>query len=396
MPINKIEQTRLQLIKEGRKIINLSSANPVESGIIFPEKILARGFKKLLQSPHYQPDPKGSLTARKAISSWYKKRNFSIDPNQILLTSGTSESYFHLFKLLAKPGEQILFPSPGYPLFDHIANLAEISLNYYQLDPKQKWQVNIPNLQSKITPQTKAIVLISPNNPTGGILSLTNLKAIIQLAERHKLAIISDEVFSEFIFDGKLFPRVGTLSKKINIFTLNGISKTYALPGLKLSWIAVTGPATATMVDELELFTDTFLACNQISQTLLPDIMNYGTPFLKKYQKLVQKNRDLAVEILSTSPYITFQKPEGGFYLFAKIHNFPGSDEDLTLALLKKYGIFVHPGYFYDYEDSHPHILISYFQEPKILEASLKKIIYFLEHARSDSNRSQKNKKSFS
>ncbi len=289
MKLNKIESTKLEYLASGKEITNLSAANL--SGIFeadslqFPQQLLSKGFEDFLKNPTYTPEPQGDLEARKALSNYYARRDFSIPPEQILITSGTSESYFHLFKMLAKPGEEILFPKPGYPLFEHIAGLAEIKLSYYSLDENKNWQIDLQGLKAKITPKTKAIVIISPNNPTGGLLSVENLNALIQIAKKNNLPIISDEVFSEFIFDSKTFPRIANMTNELDIFTLSGVSKTYALPGLKISWIAISGPQAINYKEELEVSIDTFLSTNQISQKILPQLLNEGEDFLKDYKK---------------------------------------------------------------------------------------------------------------
>ncbi len=371
--MNRIEAERLNLIKRGKKIINLSSGNANEFGIFFDEKVLCGGLKKFTSNPKYNPDPKGDLTARKAVQKYYSARGIRIKPEQVILTSGTSESYFHIFKMLSKAGERILFPRPGYPLFEEIGRLSETEFAYYNLDENDGWQIDCDNLESKIRPGTKAIVLISPSNPTGSVLNEKTLKRVIALAQKYDVPIISDEVFSEFVFTGE-YPRVAALSQKVNIFTLNGVSKTYALPGLKLSWVVVTGPGHARLIEELERSADAFLACNQISQLMLPEIINKGGLFIKKFQKHIKSNRDLAVKILGKCPNITFHEPQGGFYLFAKIKGLRITDEDLVISLLKKHGIFVHPGYYYDY-DKGVYILISLLTQSSLLKNCLEKII---------------------
>lgn len=417
--INKIEKTRQEILKKGQKIINLSSGNPGEFGIFFPQKILQDAYSKFLKNLAYHPEPKGDLKARKAIADFYAKRKFKIDPDQILLTSGTSESYFEVFKLLCRPGDEVLFPNPSYPLFEEIARLAEVKFSFYRLEEKAGWQIDLDDLRAKIRPETRAIVLISPSNPTGAVLSEKTLKEVIKIAVENNLAIISDEVFSEFMFDQKVFPRVAEIHQKmayksekaskansalikkniqnsfekiqnLRIFTLSGISKTYALPGLKLGWIVLTGSHYSETVNELERLADTFLACNQLTQTMLPDIIFKGESFIKKYRNHLQKNRDLATKILGDCPKITFHKSEGGMYLFARIDGLfktektargprkrPVTDEEFVIKLLEKHKIFAHPGYFYDY-DKGLYLLISFLMPKKELEKNLKKIIAIL------------------
>jgi aspartate/methionine/tyrosine aminotransferase len=284
----------------------------------------------------YKADPKGDLHAREAVQDYYKKRGFIVLGENILLTSGTSESYLHILKVLSKntsgvPDSQteVLFPNPIYPLFEHIAELAGVKVRYYDLDAGKTaqvntnvdWQIDLENLESKITPQTRAIVLVSPNNPTGSVLSEKTLESVLNIAQKHSISIVSDEVFSEFIFDGKKFPRIAEIAQNhaanVNIFTLNGISKTYALPGLKLSWVAATGPNTEDFIDQIELSVDTLLATNQISQAMLPTIMNDGEVFLSEFKKRLEESRNRAVKILEKNP----NTMEHGVMVFLFIQN---------------------------------------------------------------------------
>ena len=399
--MNLIEKTRLRLIKNGKKIINLSSGNANENGIFFPEKILRESVTAIHKNPAYHPDPKGLLSSRTAICGFYKKRGLAVKPDQILLTSGTSESYFHLFKHLAQSGEEILFPVPTYPLFEEIARLSETKVGFYKLDPGAGWQIDLKDLEEKISVKTRAIVLVSPSNPTGSVLSKTTINKVLEIAARHKLAVISDELFSEFIFAGKTFPRAAQIAnnnsrlKNVTIFTLNGASKTWALPGLKLGWIVITGGTStrgaqaavspiAGHIDNLERGIDALLCTSQISQSALPTIIAKGEPFIKKFQQYVEKNRRIAVSLLQKNPKISFHQPEGGFYLFAKIEGLkaPGpnrrsralTDEQFVIALMQKHSIFAHPGYFYDY-DRELYILISLLLPPSVLRDSINKIM---------------------
>lgn len=377
--MNRIEQTRQKLLAQGKKIINLSSGNANEHGFFFDQKILQNAAKQFLAKPiPYHPDPKGDFKARKAITQYYRERGLQLPEEQILLTSGSSESYFHLLKHILKPGETVLFPHPGYPLIAELARLAEVQISPYNLSEKDHWRVDLTSLELGLKKGAKAIILISPNNPTGSVIGSAELKKIAALAKKYRAAVISDEVFSEFIFDGKDFPGIASLVTDIDVFTLNGVSKTYALPGLKLGWIAATGPHAAKHIDELERSVDAFLAANQISQSLIPAIITKGKPFLKKYQNLVESNRNLAVDILSQCPEITLHKPEGGFYLFAKIQGLNLDDEQFVIRLMQKTNIFVHPGYYYDYENG-LWILISFLMEPAELKRTLATLVKFVE-----------------
>lgn len=378
MGLNRIELVKQKLLAEGKAIQTLSGADAEHSMTDFPKDILQWGWKDFLDSPGYHADPKGLLNARKAIADFYAIRGVHFSPDQVLLTSGTSESYFHIFKMLANPGDRLLFPHPGYPLFEHLAGMAGIELDFYKLHEDKNWVIDLKDLEKQITSKTRAIVLISPHNPTGNVISHDELLFIAEIAKRYKLPVICDEVFSEFLFDGiKNLPRLANLSTEINVFTLNGVSKTFALPGIKLGWIAVSGPQANEFIEKLELSIDTFLATSLVSQKVLPGLLENGTHYINVLQKVASKNREFALNILQKLSEVKVVPSQGGWYLFIEILNYKGSDEDFVIELMEKTGLFVHPGYFYDYEKG-LHILICYAMESKTFEKRFLRLIEFI------------------
>lgn len=361
MSINRIEQTRQKLLSKGKKIINLSSGNLNEWGIFFKNKIVNSNIQKFLaSSPAYSPLPFGNYGTRLALQNHAPSPHKSKAEN-IALTSGTSESYFHLFRILTGANEtnqasetvqgEILLPRPGYPLFEEIARLSRTNLKWYDLDEKNGWQINEENITKNLTSKTKAIVLVTPNNPTGTVLNKKSLQTVIKIAEENKLSIISDEVFSEYYFQKGKFPHIASLKTSAPIFTLNGISKTYALPGYKLGWIIMNKNVSEQIKEELERSLDALLSSNQISQALLPTILKNGSSFIAKTTSRLEQNRKIMDEVFADLKDINYTPCQGGFYTFVQIKNLPIDDETFTIQLMEKTGIYVHPGYFYDYDN---------------------------------------------
>ncbi len=379
-PINPIEQTYRRLLRQGRPVIRLFSGNPNEHGIHFPGEVLSQEYARYFAQPGYRPDPKGDPAARMAIQEYYAAQGSAVAAENIILTSGTSESFFYIFSLIASPGDNILTPNPSYPLFDYIAGLARIELRHYRLMEDRAWAVDLADLAGRIDERTRAIVVISPNNPTGSVTTADQIREIVQVANRHDLAIISDEVYSEFIFDLPAFPRINSVSRPRLLFTLNGISKMFALPALKLGWIAVTGDSlrVAQAVDMLETIADTFLSTHLPIQLALPRLFREGGPFLSWYQAEVRRRRDLAIHLLQQSRRIRFNPPQGGFHLMAAVEAGRGLDEEeFVIGLMKETGVFVHPGYFYDYEAG-VHIALSFLTNPADLQAGLERLSQFV------------------
>lgn len=378
--INRIEKAYRNLTANGAKIVRLFSGNPNECGFHFPPQILTRAYADYFSRPDYHPHPKGLKSAREAVAGYYEGQRCSVDPENIILTSGTSESCFYLFALLANPGDEILVPVPSYPLFDHIAQLTHANLVRYGLDERNGWAIDVEDLKRKTGAKTRAIVIISPHNPTGMVISAGQLCEIADWANQQGIALVCDEVFSEFYFGEGKFPRVISVSRPDLCFTLNGISKMFALPALKLSWIVVSGAAkrVADAVDRLETTADTFLSAHYPIQKILPALFSEGNKFLSGYRDAVRRRRDLALEVLGECPEIRIVPPASGFYLTAEITEpLRMAEEEFVIRLMEEEGVFVHPGYFYDYEKG-IHFIISFLSSEEILRPSLQKICRFI------------------
>ncbi len=370
--INRIEQCYRTLCKEGRTIVRLFDGNPQAHGFQYPPEVLAESYQQYFETGIYAPDPKGFLPARETIAQYYAEENRQLSPDNIILTPGTSESFFYLFSILTNSGDNILMPNPAYPLFDHIADYAHISLRQYPLNREKGWAIDLEQLEKKIDGKTKAIVVVSPNNPTGAVISAAEWTGLCTIARKYNLAIIYDEVFREFLYTPSPLVEEGCPL----LFTLNGISKMFALPSLKLGWIAVAGDPkqVAPAVDQLETMADTFLSTHTPIQTALPCIFEKGKTFLKEYKAEVAKRRNLAVQLLQQSKNISFVPPQGGFYLTANVKTQKKiSEEDWVIELMKAAGVFVHPGYFYDFEQG-INFVFSFLAKPAVLKSALEKI----------------------
>ena len=378
---NPIERCYRELVAKGKPVVRLFDGNPTAHGFHFPPEILTPCYQHYFESVRYQPDPKGDLSARKAISRYYDEQHFSISPDHLILTPGTSESFFYLFSLLTQPGDNVLMPNPSYPLLEHIAGLTHTEIRQYSLEEKKRWHIDLSDMVSKIDGRTKAIVLVSPNNPTGAVASAEELAEIATIARKNSLAVICDEVFSEFMLEEKPYPRFSNHALPPLLFVLNGISKMFALPSLKLGWIGVAGddPGVAAAVDRLETIADTFLSTHTPIQQALPVLFEQGKGFLVHYKKEVRERAQVAMQVLSRSRKIECVPPRGGFYLTARMLTEGAvSEEDWVIDLMQQAGVFVHPGYFYDIEQG-IHFIISFLAKPDTLRTSLEKVVQWIE-----------------
>ena len=273
---------RFRALREGGvRVFDLTQSNPTRASLAYPEAAI----HVALSNPDvtvYRPDPKGMLPARQAVAAYYAERGWPVDPEQIILTSGTSEAYSFLLKLLCDPEDEILVPSPGYPLLDFVSLLENVHLVHFPLAPPAgtdgRWRVTREALEEHVTRRTRALVWIQPNNPTGNVASPEEAAVLRSFAEAHGLSILVDEVFADYCRPGVTFTPLR--AEEGLVFTLNGISKILALPQMKLSWIVIEGAAGALRDarERLEIIADTYLSVNMPVQTALSALMTHARP----------------------------------------------------------------------------------------------------------------------
>jgi alanine-synthesizing transaminase len=365
---NTLYTLRDTLKFQGQAILDLISGNINDQGLVFPqdllEEILVQGSR---QCRIYQPDSFGQFPAREAISEYYAGCGHTLSPERILITPGTSLSYWYCFKLLADEGDEILCPCPSYPLFDYIALLSGVKLIPYQLREARDWNLDAEHLEACISTKTRAIILISPHNPTGHVASSDEISALAEVARRHNLAIISDEVFSEFLFGEHALPRPMDCAAPL-VFTLNGFSKMFALPGLKFGWMAVSGDSdkVSQSLRALELMSDTFLPVNEIIQACAPEIFRRGEETRVHFAQRIRACWETAENFLAHSRNCSYIKPGGGFYVTLQIGDL--DEGKVAEEILRENHMLIHPGYFYDMNPNH--LVLSFVQNPETIRAS--------------------------
>ncbi len=367
---NRIEQAR---VAAHGTYIDLTSSNPTHQGLIFPAMVLQQTANEYWAPRRYEPDPRGAKQAREAITAYYAQRipPLMIHPDDVFITASTSEAYSLLFGLLTAPGDNVLGPEVTYPLFEFLAELHHIELRAYALDEDRGWQIDEASVLAQADERTRAILIVSPHNPTGMIVAEA-LPAFAALG----LPVIADEVFAPFTYRAPHTPPVGALHPDLPVFHLNGISKMFALPDLKLGWIALNA-AARQFADRLELLNDTFLGANALTQHLLPTLFEQGSAFINHMHGHMRSNLDLAIERLAACERVTVQPPDGGYYLFPLVHGWD-DEEELVLHCLR-HGVLVHPGYFYGYERGGAHLMLSCLTATAQLEAGLERLVRALQ-----------------
>ena len=350
--------------RRGLPVVDLTVSNPTRSGICYPDELL-----QPLLSPavlDYDPDPRGQLRARQAIAAYYAQRNVVLDPARILLTTGTSEAYSFLFRLLCNPGEEVLVPAPGYPLFDYLADAESVRLLATPLIYDHGWQLDLTALEAVITPRTRAVILVHPNNPTGHFTSQAESTALFEICCRHRLALIVDEVFLDYpLVDVSAADAASFLARPapVPVFVVSGISKILGLPQMKLAWLAVAHPAADGLdsvvesiaqaaLERLEVLADTFLSVGTPVQVALPEWLAHAPAIQSQILTRIGSNLAALDAALAAQPValVSRLRAQAGWYAILRIPALR-PDEETALLLLER-GLWTHPGSFFSIPSS--------------------------------------------
>jgi alanine-synthesizing transaminase len=347
---------RLRL-EAGLPIADLTASNPTRCGFRYPA-----GLLDALHDPRaldYDPQPKGLRMARQEVCKYYAGHGVVLDPEQIVLTTSTSEAYSFLFRLLSDPGSEIIILQPGYPLFDFLAALDDVQLKPAPLIYENGWQIDFSGVQRAISGKTRAIVLVHPNNPTGHFTKPWEAEEIARLCREFNLSLIVDEVFLDYEDAGNKGPReqgnerAGSFASGLEgvpVFVVSGLSKIAGLPQMKAAWIVATGPEREQAMTRLEIIADTFLSMNAPVQWALPTWFEQRRQIQEQIRTRVAANLASLDRQLAAAPAVQRLKVEGGWYAVLRIPAIE-PDEHKVLALLER-GVWLHPGYFFGMPES--------------------------------------------
>jgi alanine-synthesizing transaminase len=331
----------------GGALIDLTASNPTAAGFVYPEGLLdgladARNLA-------YEPEPAGLAAARDAVAAELSRRGAPVDPGAIVLTSSTSEAYGYLFKLLCDPGDEVLVPQPSYPLFEWLTRLDAVTAVPYRLEHHGRWTVDAGSVAAAVTSRTRAILAVNPNNPTGSYLTREDVARIAEAAPG--VPLIGDEVFWDFPLAAAPADRASVLdSGHPLVFALGGLSKSAALPQVKLGWIAIGGTPShqAAARETLELIADTYLSVSTPVQTSAASLIASGAGMRAQILARAGRNLDSLATVVSRHPALNLLTPEGGWSAIVRVPAV-GTEEDLVVSLAEDEGVLVHPGYFFDF-----------------------------------------------
>jgi hypothetical protein len=370
---NRLTQQVRRVRAARRDVLDLTVTNPTAAGIAYPPSILAPLADRAAE--RYEPHPLGLRSAREAIAGDYVRRGIDIATDRIVLTASTSEAYSILFKLLCDPaGDSVMVPVPSYPLFDHLTALDGVAPVAYPLEYHGRWAVDFETLDSRWTPRTRAVLAVSPNNPTGSVLTDAALHALMGRCADRDAALIIDEVFADYPLGTAPFPS-GSRSSAALTFRLGGLSKSVGLPQVKLGWIAVGGPEALVhgAIERLELICDTYLSVSTPAQIAAPRMLSEGAIVRGRILERVRTNYNALRATAAAYPSIEPLHCDAGWSAVVRVPA-TRTEEDLVLELLERDGVLVHPGFFFDF-DREAFLIVSLLAEPPVFLEGVRRMM---------------------
>lgn len=346
---NKYTRALEEIRASGEQLIDLTVSNPTECGLEYDSAAILQSFQNK-RSLAYEPQARGLRAAREEVARYYREDyGVTVDPESLVLTTSTSEAYSYVFRLLCDPYDEILVPKPSYPLFDFLADLQDVKLAPYALQYAHGWFIDFESLLRGLTPRTRAILLVHPNNPTGSYVKPEEVARLNALCHERNAALIVDEVFLDCRLAGE--PRKTFAANRDALtFTLSGLSKIAALPQMKVAWLATSGPEPLTRpaLERLEIIADTYLSLSSPVQWAFPELLAQRRKMQPQLQDRVRTNWARLQALANGNHSCEVLDEEGGWYAVLRI---PGgvSDEDLAIEIMRTAHVLVHPGHFYDF-----------------------------------------------
>ena len=366
-----------RLVHEKRRhsaqIADLTQSNPTRVGLTYPPGLLdpladARALE-------YDPQPLGLWSARAAVAADFRRRGIIISADRVALTSSTSEAYALLFKLLCDAGDQVLVPQPSYPLFAHLTQLESVVAVPYALEYHGAWRIDIDSVRRAITDRVRAILVVSPNNPTGSLLHRDDLALLSEMAAAGNMALIGDEVFADYRLDGSAAASHILAGGDVLAFSLGGLSKSAGLPQLKLGWVGFGGPAARVdaALERFEMIADTYLSVSTPIQAAAVELIESGAAIRAQILARVKRNLESLRAHASQFQSVTVLPVDGGWTAIMQVPSVR-SEDALVLALLEHDDVLVHPGYFFDFPRE-AFIVVSLLVEPHLFDRAIARVL---------------------
>ncbi len=332
-----------EVTKQGHKILPLNIGDPINFDFQTPAHLVDAVYSAMRDGKNgYAPSP-GIPEALDAIRGEAARKGIS-SVQDVFVTSGVSESVDICVAALVNPGENILTPSPDYPLYSAVLAKLGIELNTYYLNEEDGWQPDLDDIKRKLTPRTRGIVLINPNNPTGSVCSRRLLEQTAELARRHNLVIFADEIYDKLILDDDQHLSIAAIAPDVAVVTFGGLSKNYLAPGWRLGWGIVSGDAAAVKpyIEGIHRLLRSRLCANHPEQYAIKPALEGPQDHLLEVRKKLRSRRDLTVKRCNSTPRVSCVSPRGAFYAFPRLDIPEGDDVFVRELLLQKHVLVVH------------------------------------------------------
>ena len=373
---NRIAKAVTRARESGRTLIDLTVTNPTSAGFEYPAALLAS--LSSAEALTYQPEPFGLRSAREAVARDYRRRHLDIDPDHIILTSSTSEAYSILFKLLCNAsGDAVLVPVPSYPLFEHLTMLDGVRAVPYRLEYHGRWSLVGEDLDRAWTDDVRAVLAVSPNNPTGSVMTAVELDIVRAACAQRDAALILDEVFADYPLGSELLSTraFDSTTTSALTFRLGGLSKSVGLPQVKLGWIAVEGPSAIVReaLDRLEIICDAYLSVATPVQVAASCLMETGAAVRDQILQRVRTNDRALREAAAGRPALEVLETEAGWSTVIRVPS-TRPEEDLVIKLIDDDDVIVHPGFFFDF----PHeafVVVSLLPESRVFAEGIARLL---------------------
>jgi alanine-synthesizing transaminase len=343
--------------ESGKSVLDLTASNPTTCDFQYDDAAIQSALCAN-DAMRYEPEPKGLRSARMAVLEYYRRKNPAalLDSDRFVLTTGTSEAYSFLFRLLCEPGDDIAIAQPSYPLLDFLATIQDVKLRQFPLVYDHGWQIDFHALNHAIGARTRAILVVHPNNPTGNFIGADEAEQLQTICRDSGLALVVDEVFLDYEIEAARSRRKrhGSFVSSTHAltFVLSGLSKIAALPQMKVGWIAASGPRELVRdaMSRLEIISDTYLSLSAPMQHALPVLLGQREKMQRQLAGRIETNLAGLDAMLAPQGSVSRLEIEGGWYAVLRVPAMQ-SDEELSIRLLEEHSVLVQPGHFYEFPD---------------------------------------------
>ncbi|HXV61966.1 MAG TPA: pyridoxal phosphate-dependent aminotransferase [Vicinamibacteria bacterium] len=371
---NELSRALRRKREENHPVSDLTVSNPTRAGLSYPGEEILNALARA-EALVYEPSAKGHLPAREAVARYYADRGCAIHADDVVLTASTSEAYGHVFKLLCDAGDEVLVPEPSYPLLRFLAALDEVKSIAYPLRLEDGWRIDLASLASLISPRTRALVVVNPNNPTGSYPTPDVRENLLELSETKGISLIVDEVFLDYPLQrNQEIPSFAGATAGL-VFVLSGLSKLAGLPQLKLAWIAIGGSPelTGEAANRLEHISDTYLSVGTPVQIAAPHLLALAPGIAERISLRTRSNLSVLSSLVPAEPSVSILPPEAGWYAPVRLPAIESS-ESWALRFLEEASVYVHPGAYFGF-DREALVVVSLLTERAVFARGIREVL---------------------